>query len=155
MEGKEQTEGNVARAAATVTAVAVAIAALVALVPHDRTPAVSSTIQNVISVPVSTPAPVRQPGSPRAGTGDWSGGSSYTAVLASKRTEAQARAIQRIASDHGLDAGVLFSSRFRSLRPGYWVVFSGAYASADGASTRAQRARGLGFTEAYPRYVSR
>lgn len=91
---------------------------------------------------------------PAASTSEWAGGSSYTTILASKATEAQARAIQRTASERGLDAGVLFSSRFRSLRPGYWVVFSGAFASVDDASTHTQRARELGFADAYPRHVS-
>jgi hypothetical protein len=53
-----------------------------------------------------------------------------------------------------LDAGVLFSSDFRSLRPGYWVVFSGTFSAQPDAARRADRARELGYSSAYPRLVS-
>jgi len=116
--------------------------------PQTRTAATTTAASALADPQASASSP------PGANTTEWSSGSSYTAILASKATEAQARAIQHTASERGLDAGVLFSSRFRSLRPGYWVVFSGAFASVDSASTHAQRARDLGFADAYPRYVS-
>jgi hypothetical protein len=92
---------------------------------------------------------------PSAGTlGDWPGGAGYTAILASVATESQARMIQSQATAAGLDAGVLFSSNFRSLRAGYWVVFSGTFGSQSDATARATRAKGLGYPQAYPRFVS-
>jgi hypothetical protein len=84
----------------------------------------------------------------------WPGGSGYTVILASSRAESDARAVQRRASDAGLDAGVLRSSDFASLRRGYWVVFSGTFEQVDGASGRQSRARSLGFPDAYTRFVS-
>lgn len=87
-------------------------------------------------------------------TSDWPGGSGYTAILASVSTEAEARSIQTEATGKGLDAGVLFSSDYNSLRPGYWVVFSGVFQNADGAAERAAHAHELGYSEAYPRFVS-
>lgn len=86
--------------------------------------------------------------------GDWPGGSGYTVILASKLDEAAARRVQREASDAGLDAGVLNSSAFPSLRPGYWVVFSGAHGSQGDAAQRQSRARSLGYGDAYVRFVA-
>jgi hypothetical protein len=98
----------------------------------------------------SAAAPVEESQAP----GDWPGGSGYTAILASLSTEAEARERQREATSAGLDAGVLFSSDFSSLRPGYWVVFSGDFASSDGADARTARAKELGYADAYPRFVA-
>jgi hypothetical protein len=86
--------------------------------------------------------------------GDWPGGSAYTAILASLGSEEVARTEQAQASGRGLDAGVLFSTEFSSLRPGYWVVFSGTFSGEDAAAGRAARARELGYVDAYPRFVS-
>ena len=97
------------------------------------------------------PAPAAQA---EPGSGDWPGGSGYTAILASVSSEGQARSIQAEATGEGLDAGVLFSSDYSSLRPGYWVVFSGAFRDVDGAEARADHAHELGYSEAYPRFVS-
>lgn len=89
-----------------------------------------------------------------SGLGDWPGGSGFTAILASLPTEAEAASTQSEATARGLDAGLLFSSDFNSLRPGYWVVFSGVFRDASGAAARATRAHELGYTDAYPRFVS-
>lgn len=85
---------------------------------------------------------------------DWPGGSGYTVVLASETSESAARATQRRASDAGLDAGMLRSGDYSSLRAGYWVVFSGVYSASDTAKERQTRARSLGFTDAYVRFVA-
>jgi len=89
-----------------------------------------------------------------ASSGDWPGGSGFTAILASLSSEAEANSIQAEATAGGLDAGVLYSSNFSSLRPGYWVVFSGVFPDASGAATRTTRAHELGYADAYPRFVS-
>jgi cell division protein FtsB len=101
----------------------------------------------------TTTAPAAAP-EPSGSLGDWPGGSGYTAILASLSTESEARADQRQATAAGLDAGVLFSSDFRSLRPGYWVVFSGDFGSVGEAEERVERAQELGYSDAYPRFVS-
>jgi hypothetical protein len=90
-----------------------------------------------------------------ASSGDWPGPSAYTAILASDASEAQARADQANASAAGLDAGVLDSSDFSSLRPGYWVLFSGSFSTVSEAISRVSRAHELGYSDAYPRFVSR
>lgn len=103
-----------------------------------------------------TPAPAASPTRvPSRETNDWPAGAGYTVILASLATESEARATQRRASDAGLDAGLLNSSDFSSLRPGYWVVFSGNYAGAQAALPRQSRVRSRGFPDAYVRFVSR
>jgi hypothetical protein len=86
--------------------------------------------------------------------GDWPGGSGYTVILASKTSEVDARNVAARAAAAGLDAGVLDSSNFRSLRPGYWVAFTGVYPTQPAAAAAAAQARQLGFTDAYSRFVS-
>ena len=78
----------------------------------------------------------------------------WTPILGSKPSEADARAIADRAIAAGLNAGVLHSTNFRSLRPGYWVAFSGVYATQPEAASAAERARQLGFADAYSRFVS-
>lgn len=86
--------------------------------------------------------------------GDWPGGSGYSAMLGAFSSEENARTRQREATELGLDAGVLYSSEFSSLRPGYWVVFSGTFVNHEEAEARAERARELGYSDSYPRFVS-
>jgi len=104
--------------------------------------------------PATATITVESPSSAPASGDDWPGGSGHTAVLASVQSESEAREIQSQATSRGLDSGVLYSSDYRSLRPGYWVVFSGAFGSQAEASERAARAQSLGYGDAYPRFVS-
>ena len=83
-----------------------------------------------------------------------SGVSAWTVILASKATEADAEAVATVAVDDGLpQVGILFSSDHSSLRPGYWVAFSGVLDQA-AASAAQQQARAAGFADAYVRFVS-
>lgn len=89
----------------------------------------------------------------------WPGRTAYTVVLVSLpapggHTAALARAHQAVAK--GLpQVGVLDSGDFASLNPGYYVVFSGVYATLIQAETGARNARFAGFGSAYPRQISR
>jgi hypothetical protein len=82
----------------------------------------------------------------------------WTLVLASlptsaKREAALAKARQALAA--GLpQVGVLDSSRYSSLHPGYFVVFSGFYSSLSAAQTAASRAADAGYGNAYARRVT-
>ncbi len=49
---------------------------------------------------------------------------------------------------------MLRSDRYASLRPGYWVVFSGAYATTCEASREVPAAVEAGFSDAYVRRVA-
>jgi hypothetical protein len=104
--------------------------------------------------PQATTAPA--PGSLTA----WpSGRSGYTVVLESLpansgRSLAIARA--RSASRAGLaQVGVLDSSRYSSLHPGYFVVFSGIYTSRGQAEAARAAAAAKGFRLAYSREITR
>jgi hypothetical protein len=83
----------------------------------------------------------------------------YTVVLNSIPTTAgRARAVAeaRRAIRAGLqDVGVLDSSDFSTLHPGYYVVFSGFYPSSAAATNAVASARDAGFRTPYPRQIAR
>jgi hypothetical protein len=87
------------------------------------------------------------------------GESGYTEVLeslpvAAGRANAVARARQ--AKRSGLrDVGVLVSSQYSSLHPGYFVVFSGVYRNQSAASAGLAAAHARGFPDAYQTRVTR
>ncbi len=117
-------------------------------------PSIAST-----SSAAPAPAPVEEePASSSSSTeadlGDWPGGSGYTAMLGAFSSEWRARNFQDKALSRGLEAGVLYSSSFSSLRPGYWITFSGDFADPAEAAARAHEARALGYSDSYPRLVS-
>jgi hypothetical protein len=67
---------------------------------------------------------------------------------------AQADAAARRARNNGLSqVGVLNSSDFSSLRPGYWVTFTGIYDTQQQANAALPNARARGFPLAYVREV--
>ena len=82
----------------------------------------------------------------------------WTLVLASLPTSSgrdAALAKARQALSAGLSqVGVLDSSRYSSLHPGYFVVFSGVYASLGEAQEAASRAASAGYGNAYARRVT-
>jgi hypothetical protein len=107
--------------------------------------------------PPLTPPPSAPPTAGRLIT--WPAGvDGYTVVLNSLpapggRAEATQKA--RAAADAGLtEVGVLDSSRFSSLHPGYYVVFSGVYGSMAEATRFVDEARRAGFDTAYARLIA-
>jgi hypothetical protein len=88
-------------------------------------------------------------------TGGWPAATAaWTVVLASVGTRGEAQAQQERAHQVSLpETGVLLSTQHSSLRPGYWVAFSGVLSRED-AEKRQQQARASGFTDAYARFVS-
>ncbi|MDQ5821452.1 MAG: zinc ribbon domain-containing protein [Actinomycetota bacterium] len=87
------------------------------------------------------------------------GRSGYTVVLNSLPTTAgRAQAVEeaRRAIRAGLqDVGVLESSDFPTLHPGYYVVFAGFYGSSIQATNAVSAARDAGFPSPYPRQIAR
>jgi hypothetical protein len=86
----------------------------------------------------------------------WPDGNGYTIVLESvpaTRGLAAAQAKAQDAARVGLpQVGVLDSSRYASLHPGYYVIFSGIYASLEDAQTALQKASPR-FPAAYARQI--
>jgi hypothetical protein len=103
----------------------------------------------------TTPAPAN----PNALAAWPAGKSGYTLVLeslpqASGRDAALARARQ--AKQRGVkDAGVLVSSEFSSLHPGYYVVFSGIFGSQADASAALAAVHSHGYPDAYQTRVTK
>jgi hypothetical protein len=88
------------------------------------------------------------------------GQSGYTVVLESVPASSGGRALAlaqaRSASRAGLpQVGVLDSSRYSSLHPGYAVVFSGIYESREEADQAQLAANAKGFSAAYVRQITR
>ena len=112
--------------------------------------------------PTTAPAPPAPPSPPPAATSgpiSWPAGKNgFTVVLesipaTSGRAAALARA--RAALRAGLkDVGILASSQYPSLHAGYYVVFSGIYASNDDATSAAASAKASGYADAYPTAVT-
>jgi hypothetical protein len=125
------------------------------------------------SVPTGTPSgsgppPTPSAPPPTATTGPrpgvltpWPAGENgYTVVLESVPAGGGGRALAvaraRSASTAGLPSvGVLDSSRFSSLHPGYYVVFSGVYSSDPQAERARAAAAAKGFEAAYVRQITR
>jgi len=84
--------------------------------------------------------------------------SGYTIVLESLPVtggKANALARARRAKQNGLkDVGVLTSSQYSSLHPGYYVVFAGIYGSPAAAAAGVSSAHGRGFPDAYQTRVT-
>jgi hypothetical protein len=112
--------------------------------------------------PTTTPAttaPKRSTQAPRQkALVSWPDRSGYTVVLQSIPTtsgKTQALQIARRALATRLpQVGVLDSSNYSSLHPGYYVVFSGVYDSLDRAQRALAPAKSAGFTLAYARPVT-
>jgi hypothetical protein len=130
--------------------------ATVALPSVPRGTPTTSGPPSTPSTPPPATRPTPQPGALTAWPANRNG---YTVVLESipsraGRSFAVARA--RAASRAGLpQVGVLDSSQYSSLHPGYYVVFSGIYSSSPQADSAASAASGKGFGSAYSRQITR
>jgi hypothetical protein len=81
--------------------------------------------------------------------------SAHTVVVASTTEPETAARLARAAIRAGLpDVGVLESSEYASLRPGYFVVFSGFYRTADDALAAVEAAQQNGYPRAYEREIT-
>jgi hypothetical protein len=108
----------------------------------------------------TAPPPATTTAPPRGALTSWPAGQSgFTVVLesiptSSGRSLALARA--RSAAQAGLpQVGVLDSSRYSSLHPGYYVVFSGIYSARSQAERARSTAASKGFPLAYAREITR
>ena len=140
-------------------------------VPHSPTTAPQTATVALPTVPSGTPSgapstpttpPPATTTAPRPGAlTPWPAGQSgYTVVLESIPASPDGRALAleraRSASRAGLpQVGVLDSSRYSSLHPGYSVVFSGIYDSREEADRAQAAANAKGFSAAYVRQITR
>ena len=158
-----------------------AVAATVLIILRSEEPSASpQTIVATMEQPPTTPTrrlapppeppantPVRPP--PRDRTerprpnarqlATWQAGrDGYTVVLRSIPTSAGrglAAGEARRARRAGVrSVGLLESSRYASLHPGYYVVFSGIYGSLEEATNALPRVRARGYPLAYPRQIA-
>ena len=105
------------------------------------------------------PTPPKQTTAPPPALTEWPAGKSgWTVVLGSLPTangRAFALAQARAAEHSGLQAvGIIDSSQYASLHPGYYVLFAGVYTSFDDANTAATTAQSRGYRRAYPRRIT-
>jgi hypothetical protein len=63
----------------------------------------------------------------------------WTVILTVNTTRAMAEGWARSIGARGIPVGVLKSSQHRGLAPGYWIVFSGRYATGRAARLAAGR----------------
>ena len=107
------------------------------------------------TAPSSPPPP---PAAPKQLAAWPAGTNGYTVVLNSVPTSggrAQADRLAKAALHAGLtDVGVLDSSRYSSLHPGYYVVFSGIFKSQAAAQGTLASARSSGYPSAYARSIT-
>jgi cell division septation protein DedD len=114
-----------------------------------------TTAPTATTAPTQTTAPPPPPANPAAIT--WPAGERGWTIFLLSLPQANGRdaaaAQAKKARDGGLRrVGILDSSRYASLHPGYYVVFQGVYADEAEASSTLQRARAV-FPSAYQREI--
>ena len=130
--------------------------------PAPTTQTVRATTGTQTTAPTQTRPPTRtntRPQRPAGALTAWPRGrDGYTVILASLPTTAgasPARARAREAAKAGLpQVGVLESSRYASLHPGYYVVFSGIYDTLADAQAAVANASSSGYRDAYASEVA-
>jgi hypothetical protein len=105
----------------------------------------------------TTAVPTTTPGaSPTTGTTGsfpgWTGGNGWTIIIESATTQAKAQSVASAAQAAGETVGILKSDDFSSLNAGYWVVFTGHYATKSEAQSNLAAARAK-HPDAYVRHI--
>jgi hypothetical protein len=126
----------------------------------ESTPTVRPTQTGPAFAPTTVPTTTTT--TRRAGTAtpiEWpTGRRAHTIVVASvptTRGRQSALRLARAALRARLpDVGILDSSKFASLRPGYYVVFSGFYETVEGALSAVETAKARGYPRAYEREIT-
>jgi hypothetical protein len=116
----------------------------------------TTTLQTTTTYPTTSTAPTTT--SP-SGTISWPVGRDGHTVILRSVPVAEGRSAADAAAEDALDAGlpqvgVLNSSDYSSLNPGYYVTFTGIYDTADEAVNAVPRARNAGFALAYARQIA-
>ncbi len=129
-------------------------------VPTATTPTTVDTSTLPTAPEPTTPAPVKPPPGTKNGRFAWpKNENGWTIVLVSyPKTNGRPAALQTAdkAARSGLNqVGVLDSSLYASLQPGYYVVFTGVYPAKADADAAVATARQAGFGGAYSRQIAR
>lgn len=115
-------------------------------------PSVTATDTTATDPPISTATP--PPATDPQTTADWPAGRiGWTAVVSSGRDRSEAIGTKASVRAAGEPAGVLFSSDFATLKPGFYVVFSGVFSRRDAAAAHSRELAGR-FPGAYPRRIA-
>jgi hypothetical protein len=159
------THSSAAGPATATTQVPLGPGATHATVPVATTSTLPNAPQPTITtgpLPTAPGEPTTKPGGPKPNPNaltTWpSGETGYTTVLESLpvtagRANALARA--RKAKRNGIkDVGILVSSQYSSLHPGYFVVFAGVFRTQADASASLPSAHAKGFPDAYQTRVT-
>ncbi len=116
--------------------------------------------RNLPTPPEPTTPSKKPPKTPRNGRTPWpAGGTGWTVVLESLPATASGRKTSQERADRaargGLpDVGIITSSRYSTLHPGYFVIFSGIYDTRSEAESTLRAAAGAGFSAAYVRQIA-
>jgi hypothetical protein len=116
------------------------------------TPTFSSTLTTT-TAPTTTAPTTTASGN---GLTTWpSGKSGYTVILESLASKSAADSKAQQAKADGLpEVGVLNSSNYSSLNPGFYVVFSGVYDTLSEANSALPAAKSAGWSAAYVRQIT-
>jgi cell division septation protein DedD len=136
----------------------------VAPLPTGAAPtATTPPLETITPVPSETVTPtptetVSPEPSPTVGSGStfpgWTGqDGDYTVILKSSSSQSSAESFAQEAQDAGHTVGILNSDDYSSLNSGYWVVFSGTYATEDEAETALDDLKS-DYSDAYIRQIS-
>ena len=151
----------IAPSIATLVVAAGGAAAAIAATHNDKTRG-SPAVVALSPLPPAPAAPPRSPAPKKNRPAEklisWPAGNGYTIVLATLPLPGGARAARAKAlaalRDGLRDVGVLVSSSYPSLQPGYYVVFSGVYVSLEEAQSDLDTAKSS-FPGAYARPIAR
>ena len=77
----------------------------------------------------------------------------YTVIIESSSSQSSAESVAQEAQDAGQTVGILNSDDYSSLNSGYWVVFSGKYATEDEAEAALDGLKS-DYSDAYVRQIS-
>jgi hypothetical protein len=128
--------------------------------PVTATSEIVTTASVPTTAPTAPPTTTAPPPPQRQGLLQWPPGQDgYTVILASLPTRggrADATSRAKAASDAGLrEVGVLNSSAYPSLQPGYFVVFAGIHDTERAALDALPAARRSGYDAAYVKRIAR
>ncbi len=134
----------------------------VAPLPTSAAPTATTPLETITPVPSETATPtetVTPDPSPTVEGGSttfpgWTGqDGDYTVILKSSSSQSSAESFAQEAQDAGQTVGILNSDDYSSLNSGYWVVFSGNYATEDEAESALDGLKS-DYSDAYIRQIS-